>query len=101
MRVDVYLRNDEGKERQFLMLPEGQSEMPLPAQSKTWRHLFAMSTDDNLLDVPIDTVEASIRHKGFALLRPEHWSGDWSEATAFEIDDLSDPSAWQNKWHLA
>lgn len=70
MRVDVYLRADEGQEPQLLLLAEGNAEMPWPAQHKTWRKLCPMDTNDSLLDVPIDTVEALIERSGFALLRP-------------------------------
>jgi len=99
MRVDVYVRADENKQRQYLLMPEGQTDLPEPAQGKAWQKLFAMSTDEPSLDVPTHYVETDINHKGFAILRLESWSKEWSEASEAEIADLEEPSGWQDKWH--
>jgi hypothetical protein len=101
MLVDVYIRADEGKERQYLVLPEGQAEMPIPAHGKSWRKLFVMSTDENSLEVPTADLVGTIKFKGFAILRPKTWSKDWSEVSDDELESFLEPDGWQDKWNLA
>lgn len=100
MQVDVYIRTDEGKQLQFMLLPEGKSDFPEPAVGKSWRRLFAMNLHEPLLDVPLRSAEADLKRKGFAIIRPDIGTKDWAHLSEEELDALEEPDTWQDKWHV-
>ncbi len=98
--VDVYIPRPGGDGGQtYLLLPEGQNEIPSELGSTAWRKFFTASIDASRPDAALDEAARSLAERGFAVLPLRVPPKQWSELSAGELGDFEEPDGWQDDFH--